>query len=503
MRTNLAKMLGIEEMHTPPPSPAPLSDTVIVQQQIHDVSQAIEDTAAATDVALESIGCAMRIQSIIRNNDSSDPTCYLVAKAALENLKERTGVYTSAVALEDISPLSYKMEAMSDIKKFATKVWEAIKKAFTAMRDKIKAFFGWIFNKQKAAEKQAEKVQEEVEEFVKEFKKAPTSEKEAEKYTSDYFNIKDGYFNKQNTDSTLKLGHTPGVTNSVKSGGFNTGEKQPEYSGNFNKSDKYFREQYVTRHNKNTISYLGVPANEGYFRPSEITHLLEKFDSMVTSIGSFISGIPEIRFYHEDEVDNISSYIIRAWHNERPIKTPLAGHTEIDLKLKHIKNEAGLSSDINVRKFEIEFKRKYTPEEVYPDEFNIDEPVKYDLWEMGKTLDSFKKTFDKVTNIHRDLESASKKISDFFQANSDLAEMGGKFAAEEFRESFDRRFAMISSSIDVVAKISSFILGLYKAVIDYCRETISYMKVAHAHFLKSHGYIARIAEFEKVTGFSL
>ena len=185
MKKNLAKVLGMEELQeVAPPEP---SEEQVMQQQLTDVTEHIQQTADATDVAIESIGNALELQRVIQSSNSTDPVTYAVLRKALEQFKERTGVYTEHVALESLSPLNYKTEGIEDIKKFIAKVWEAIKKAFFIMVEKVKAFIKAIFKSNKITEDKLDKAKKANDEFVREAKNVPDSANNNKPYSGDYF----------------------------------------------------------------------------------------------------------------------------------------------------------------------------------------------------------------------------------------------------------------------------------------------------------------------------
>lgn len=187
MKNNLAKVLGLEEYNQEPNIRVEPTEDEVIQIQQDNFEQEMSDHQEATTEALEAIGNAQALASVIARNDSQDKTAYELLKVAVEQLKEKTGVKTQSVSLESLDKGSYKTEALEDVKKFISKIWEAIKKAFFAMVDKVKAFVKMLFSSNKKTEDKLDEASKANEEFVKEAKNVPDSPNSNKEYKGDYF----------------------------------------------------------------------------------------------------------------------------------------------------------------------------------------------------------------------------------------------------------------------------------------------------------------------------
>lgn len=487
MKKNLAKVLGLEELQeVAPPTP---SDEQVMQQHIDDVSQCMQQTADATEVALESISNALQLQSVIQNNNSTDPTAYAVLRTAVEQLKERTGVKTQTVALEDLSPLSYKTEAMEDIKKFAAKVWEAIKKAFAAMWEKIKAFFSWIFDKSTRLEKKAEEVKEELNEFEKELKKAPKSEREAKNYSSDYFGIKKNYFEDVKPGNTLGLGYTKGVGNTdhTKDRKFSTNDKQPEYSGNFSE-DKDDYEKYMpggAHYSQSVKNYLLTVENntrQESIKPETIDAIVSNLSKAVASIIHILPGIEEDP---EDTWDGKPLFEFKTIAGAMSFKCT-APNGVLDLKIESEQHVKEIPS--------------WEASKIYP------------IVPMGGVLEDFNVFYKTFKRYREEVEYNTDRL------NKNIARSERELkAAEDFKETSttrveqlkvqrDRYFVLITklqSNFTTASGLFRYAHGLYNAIMDYLRETMNHIKRVYKAKTLNEGWVRDVREFNKVMGFTL
>lgn len=166
MKQNLAKVLGMEEYNEEPNIRVEPTEDEVIQIQQDKFEQEMGDHQEATTEALEAIGNAQALASVISRNNSTDKTTYELLKVAVEQLKEKTGVKTTSVSLEGLDKYSYKTESLQDIKNFIVKVWEAIKKAFFAMVDKVKNFVKSLFDRTKKTEEQLKEAINENKDFV-------------------------------------------------------------------------------------------------------------------------------------------------------------------------------------------------------------------------------------------------------------------------------------------------------------------------------------------------
>jgi hypothetical protein len=487
MKKNLAKVLGLEELQEVAP-PAP-SDEQVMQQQTTELSDYMQQTADATEVALESISNALQLQSVIQNSSSTDPTAYAVLRTAVEQLKERTGVKTQTVALEDLSPLSYKTEAIEDIKKFAAKVWEAIKKAFAAMWEKIKAFFSWMFNKSASLEKKAEEVKEELNEFEKELKKAPKSEREAKNYSSDYFGIKKNYFEDVKSGNTLALGYTQGTGNvdHTKDRKFSTSDKQPEYSGRFNEDrDDYEKYESHGAHYSQSVKthLLTVETNirQESIKPETIDAIISNLSKAVASIIHVLPGIEEDP---EDTWDGKPLFEFKTVVGAMIFKCT-APEGVLDLKIESEQHVKEIPS--------------WEGSKIYP------------IVQMGGVLEEFKvfyKTFkryreeveyntDRLNKSIARSERELKAAEDFKQTSTS--------SVEQLKVQRDRYFVLITklqSNFTTASGLLRYAHGLYNAVMDYLRETMNHIRRIYKAKTLNDGWVRDVREFNKVMGFTL
>ena len=173
MKNNLAKVLGLEEYNEEPNIRVEPTEDEIIQIEQDNFVQDMADHSEATTEALEAIGNAQELASVIARNDSQDKTAYELLKVAVEQLKEKTGVYTQSVSLESLDKGSYKTEALEDVKKFISKVWEAIKKAFFAMWEKVKNFVKSLFGNNKKAKESLDAAKAQNDELIKKAKETP------------------------------------------------------------------------------------------------------------------------------------------------------------------------------------------------------------------------------------------------------------------------------------------------------------------------------------------
>lgn len=187
MKHNLAKVLGLEEYNEEPNIRVEPTEDEVIQIEQDKFVQEMADHSEATTEALEAIGNAQALASVIARNDSTDKTTYELLKVAVEQLKEKTGVKTESVSLESLDKTSYKTEGLQDIKKTVVAIWEAIKKAFFSLIDKVKNFLKTMFGQNKKTEEKLDQAEEECKEFTEEIKDVPKSPSDSKEYKGDYF----------------------------------------------------------------------------------------------------------------------------------------------------------------------------------------------------------------------------------------------------------------------------------------------------------------------------
>lgn len=170
MKRNLAKVLGLEEYNEEPNLRVEPTEDEVIQIQQDNFQKEMSDHEEATTEALEAIGNAQAFARVIARNNSQDKTAYELLKVAVEQLKEKTGVKTQSVSLESLDKTNYKAEALEDVKRVAAAIWAAIKKAFFAMLDKVKAFIENLFSKNEKIKDNIDEAVTKNQEFVKEAK---------------------------------------------------------------------------------------------------------------------------------------------------------------------------------------------------------------------------------------------------------------------------------------------------------------------------------------------
>jgi hypothetical protein len=187
MKRNLAKVLGLEQYNEEPNIRVHPTDDEIIQIQSDNLYRDLADHSQATTEALEAISNAQALASVINKSNTQDKTAYELLKVAVEQLKEKTGVKTTGVALESINELNYKQESLQDVKNFIRQVLAAIKKAFLFMIDKIGEFVKTLLDRNKRAKESLAKAADKNAEYIEEIKRVPDSPNSNKKYSGDYF----------------------------------------------------------------------------------------------------------------------------------------------------------------------------------------------------------------------------------------------------------------------------------------------------------------------------
>lgn len=480
MKNNLAKVLGLEELQqTAPLDP---SDDQVMQQQISDVTEHMQQTADATDVALESIGNALQLQSVIQNNDSKDHTTYAVLRTAVEQLKERTGVKTQSVALEDLSPLSYKTEAIEDIKKFAAKVWEAIKKAFAAMVEKVKAFFKKIFDKGEIANKYTIAVEESLNRFTKAMETSPKSSDQARKYIDDFATKE----HKRNS------GH------SVNSWYFNFKNKEFSVKPVRVSDDEKHEYTEAYHYNRIVIDTLSLGKDPAKWSVSALPmykkltadlkeafndfedYLINKLDHKKLMDFGYLLGINHDRIYEISQSDDIVKKTINpAKKNIFQVETNLGGSlktiiaresdtvkpvVEVTISKGENTGVVGLM-DYTLMKDMIMYSR------------DVAWQSKRILNKLSEFLEIEKRNFDTVQNALK--TTHKQKIT-----QEDM---------QAIRDSYTDYFEVVSGSIKAAATLSKIGVDIQEAVADYIRQTLRLYK----HYIEEHASLENY-NFEKL-----
>lgn len=336
MKHNLAKVLGLEEYNQEPNIRVEPTEDEVIQIQQDKFEQEMSDHQETTTEALEAIGNAQALASVIARNDSQDKTAYELLKVAVEQLKEKTGVKTQSVSLESIDKTSYKTEALEDVKKFISKVWEAIKKAFFAMVHKVKDFFKGVFSKSKKLEKEAEEVVDMTDEFIKKYnKKAGGNKGDAPNVFSDevyeYLGREKPMFSRGHS-VTLSSWDESGVLSSIGLAISNVTIHYADIDRDGNLKTTNVLEDKVLRAGKfelgvysYEVSIKDGKAHLKFFKSKDAQDVknLENIDAnkirsdLLKQIKSYIKEIEDIDNQIEKDLDGIKTLI---WVNERVYK---------------------------------------------------------------------------------------------------------------------------------------------------------------------------------------
>lgn len=455
MKKNLARMLGMEEMQQ---ASIP-SETRV--NEVDNLEQFLGNHTQANSEALECISNAIQLQSIIQQNNSTDKTTYDVLKVAVEQLKQRTGVFTQGLALENLNSLSYKQESLEDMKAFITKVWEAIKKAFAAMWEKIKSFFSKLFDKDKSIAKE----EKETEELYNSFQKAESK--------------------------MASLGYTEGTTNKtfVKSGDFNTGEKQPEYSGNFDKNETPFKggDTYAKAYTEKVKRYLGwdssVAKHSGYSR--KLTDHISQLSKILDSLDYRGKALEES--FKKDYTT--AATVFESVYNSKDL----------------------LGVDISITKdslvFDISFNyHEHASVKVYPFQTlnivaNAQKPTHSYIEPTGKLLTKSSSVLEEYSrslkNVKEVLDIISKRQLSI--PNEDNISDQEKSELFEEMKSVQKEYTVyteyIKSLILCASKFHAYLQEFHLAILLYVRETINLSVSGYVKEVNKHGATLKIDSF--------
>ena len=474
MKKNLAKMLGMEEMQqstVAEPSYNQQADT-----KIQEIGQVFDQTQYATDVALESIVSATQLMNVVANNNSTDKVAYSVLKTAVEQLKERTGVYTSSVALEDLSPLNYKSEGIEDIKKFVAKVWEAIKKALSFVKEKVKEFFAWIFKTKTDVVKQAEEAQKKADELEKELHKAPKNENEAKNYKSDYF-VKPS-----------ALGYTEGTANKTfdKGSHFNTNDKQPEYSGNFGKSTKEYEDAEPVEFSKQVVDALGYGKENDTGSSKDFTRdfgrLMDNLntlvvDTMLTQLGKYQPPSGD-EITEEDLV--LDGKFSKKFFSE-------VGHTDFIIKTNDSRTG-----------YEFEIEQDGAVDRRLTLSYMPHSALMRCLQGSGGCLDLLKSISDStIPKIQEEIESYEKDMAYAEKRIGNLTDETKINQVKKYQQYCNFQIGVTKSIVTCFGKIVKYLVYLSKALIRAINDKINNIKWSFSKHLKEKGFVTNIIVFER------
>lgn len=485
MKNNLAKVLGLEEYNQEPNIRVEPTEDEVIEIQQDKFEQEMSDHREATTEALEAIGNAQALASVIARNNSQDKTAYELLKVAVEQLKEKTGVKTQSVSLESLDKGSYKTEALQDIKNFIAKVIKAIKDAFFAMWEKVKAFFKGLFDRNKSIEKEADQIAKDAAELEKEINKAPKTEDQAKNYSSDYFGVKKNYFEEtKGAGGALALGHTPGTTNKTTISSFKTSDKDVDYSDN-----KYDRlpgakgDGEASQRNffsSEVISLLGVPkkADSKYIESS-----LTDFRREVREV--YVEIINQINKFDPDDIRVTGS---------------------LEVKVPQVKDGSLLTGKFAVGKYGYELKIKDSKLDI--DIKLASDKQSYELpytapWTIRENHVAFIHTLTRISGAN---ESIINKLMERKKAFIEHAEkMIVKYPEDyedrqgeikKMRDAFKESMAFVQSCMVAQAKLSAFVQKTCKAILLYMRQSINNIRRRMGHLIQKDGYIRDIQELE-------
>lgn len=483
MKHNLAKVLGMEEYNEEPNIRVEPTEDEVIQIEQDKFVQEMADHSEATAEALEAIGNAHELAQVISRNDSTDKTTYELLKVAVEQLKEKTGVKTQSVSLESLDKTSYKTEALQDIKAFVEKIWEAIKKAFFAMVEKVKAFFKGLFDRNKSIEKEADEIAKDAAELEKEINKAPKTPEQAKNYSSDYFGVKKNYFEETKGGGVPALGYAPGTTNKTTVGGFKTSDKDVDYSnneydrlpgakGNGADGQSNFFSSDINRY-LGINSKSGVSAIDSAFRdfPREVSDMSNAIGKLLLSadmpeLGKDRIVIPtdELR----DRVVKNTKFSIGIFTGVINIKE---GVVNAEFRINSVSKDYGIpvSTPSDVRKL-------YVP---------LIEKLTTDLQRQEKII-------NEAMNKHKEhIEDTEKRALDIPENVTNREEIIASLKSSLFKSR-----VFMQSCITAQAAVSSFVQRTCKKILTYMRQSIDNIKRRMAHLMKRDGYIRDIKELE-------
>lgn len=474
MKKNLAKVLGLEQLQ---------EEIVPVQIQEDPLTRFNADVSEhlhAADVALESIGNAVALASVISKSHSEDPVAYAVLRTALEQFKERTGVKTQTVALEDLSPLSYKTEALEDIKKFVTKVWEAIKLAFFSMVQKIKDFFKKIFEKGEVVNKYTENAEYALSKFTKAMEDSPKTSGQAQSYIDDYVAVQNKYkagrqvegwyFNFKNSQFTLSRQRGLDNTEDAKSYHYNRSVINMLSLG----KDPSRWSTLALPLYKRLISALDNAAND--FEE----YLTNKLDNQ--SLMNFGYGIGTNHKVMDQigQTDNIIKKVIKPVNKNvfevqtmlgGSLKTITARESDSDKPVVEITiSSTGDTGVVGLMDYSL-------MKEVIGQSRQVSYAGRRIVKKLSEFLDAEKHNFEKVqrafSTTHKD------KVSE-----QDM---------QAIRDSYTDYFEVVTGSIKAASVFSRFGVELQEAVADYISQTLKMYK----HYIEEHASIENY-NFEKL-----
>ena len=446
MKQNLAKVLGMEE-HAQQ-VPAVLSEEQKLQQSQTDMEQYLEGHQQATEVALEAIGNAQEFAYVIGKNNSQDKATYELLKVAVEQLKEKTGVYAQSTALESIDRHNYKTEALQDVKEFIKKVWEAIKKAFFSMVDKVKAFFKTRFTFGKKVEVKVRTAQDDIEEFEKELKK------QGEAFVRDFEAAAEKAMDK--AKETL----------AKKSEELKKSRTVPEFEDTYSEKIKRF---------------IGIP-------------MKNKGKKTYTAIADLSTSI---QILHSELKSTYADYTLEPPYMDKSGRaTPPSQWRDLkdEVRWKNKFNTGVYSCTLSIKDKKVllelnddgqdEFYLGYTSTS-HSKEYIL--PISKELIELAnesdKAIMGYLDKISKDVNKYDSVTESKKGADDYEFAKEQL---------DEYKRYFSSYQQYIQSCVAAIGNLSKFTLQVADAVVEYVNETIEISKTITSKMIKVNGQVEMV-----------
>ena len=456
MKQNLAKVLGMEE-HNQRTQSLP-SEEQLLQQSQTDMEQYLEGHQQATEVALEAIGNAQALAGVIACNDSTDKTTYELLKVAVEQLKEKTGVVTQSTALESIDRHNYKTEALQDVKEFIKKVWEAIKKAFFAMVDRVKAFFKGLLDRSKVIEKKAEEVKEDIKEFESELNKAPKKPEDAKNYNSSYFDV------------NVKRPAEPGSASAKK-----TPEVKPKDPVN-----DVIVEEIQGDYSEKIKKLIGVTGDEKDNKHGFVS-LLQAYTNSFSSYFSDIRSETSVRV-----VDYPSIVDGKVEHGTQDNKSIFDTGNLLDKEPKMRDFRLGAYSyGLGIKDKKLIYIIDYDSDKELFINFTPIRSINNNVLPIpGELLKLVKEQNDAIAaSLAKRAEKFEKSIESYELQNIDQETLA------IYRREFTAYLAYLQSAVTAISTLSKYTLTVADAISEYAKETLELAKKNVGKVIRVHGYV--------------
>jgi hypothetical protein len=384
------------------------------------------------------------------------------------------------VALESINEHNYKAESLQDVKNFANKVLQAIKKAFLALWNKIMGFFKDLSKKNDDIQKEANELANQATELEREASKAPKSAGQAKDYSSDYFGVKKNYFDEVKPSGVPALGYTPGTSNKTHVGGFVSKDKDVDYSDNTydplgasGSGSEYYS---VIVYN-----YLGAPNSTPH---TALDRRIKQFSDQVNGLQSklslLVSSVKYGAAYPKGGID-----IPELPYGSKDIdKRAFAiGNHNYELLVEDYKIKLNISSSGSVDKYGIQT----TP---LADIKNKFVPLISDLTAIVETGGKFiDEEFKRAEEWIAHQESTIEENNENFEGKNEQLVL--------LRENFTKVLEYVQSGVRAHAALSRYIQVTCKAILMYMRQRINNIKRKYEHYIKQDGYIRDIREIEQ------